>query len=237
MARGSARQRKKIAKKLLLQSVQTVQAQREQHIKPKPIKPVITQFEEYATPKTIKPKTISEVEDVTKVRATSGTITNKIKKLSRKKRKKLKLRQQREQEKARRSRQQTEQYRGNAQKRYYEENPDKDYTNEVVDMTDEYANEVLNDIARLSDHFSNYLTSLFYSNYRTLGSSYIQTLHDSGIIEEIHEVVEYCVARYKGNLPEVYLKQLVEWLNNGLPVDARVFDTEDSEDIFSEYYE
>lgn len=237
MARGSARQRKKIAKKLALQSVQTVQAQREQHIKPKPIKPVITQFDEYASPKTIKPKNISEVEDVTKIRATSGTITNKIKKLSRKKRKKLKLQQQREQQKTRTSRQQSEQYRGNAQKRYYEENPDKDYTNEAVDMTDEYANEVLNDISRLSDHFSNYLTSLFYSNYRTLGKSYIQTLHDSGIIEEIHEVVEYCVARYKGNLPEVYLKQLVEWLNNGLPVDARVFDTEDSEDIFSEYYE
>ena len=239
MAKGSARQRKKLAKRLALNSVQTVQQTRVQTNKHKIAKPRQTSFEQFATPKTVTPHSITEDETVKKISATQNkTNKNKIKKLSRKQRKRIKLEQVKE-ERRTRAKRTTDKYRGKAQERYYNENPDKEYTNNVVDMTEEYANEILNDLHSLSDggNAKNFLLNLFYANYHRWGNSYIQTLHDSGFAENIHTTVEEAVARYKGSLPEKWFFQMVDWLNIGLPVDALNFDTEDSEDIMSEYYE
>lgn len=214
MARGSARQRKKIAKRLAHQSARTIAPQLEQpivQIKQVTIEPVKTRI--------VAPK---EELPATKRGATQQkTNYNKKKKLTKKQRKKN-----------RRVR-----YRGKAQEQYYKENPTKVYTEDVLDLTSEYATEVINDLQRLDPQYRDRLINIFYDNYHKMGDLYIQKLHDNGIIEEIHEVVEYCVARYKGNLPEKYLFKMIEWLNVGLPVDARQLDTEDNEDITSEFYE
>lgn len=238
MARGSSRQRKKIAKKLALQSVQIVQHKTVQHIKHKPAKPKQTTFEQFVTPKTVKPQNIKEVETVKKISATQKTNKNKSRKLTRKQRIRLKS-EQIKQERRTRSKKTKETYRGKAQERYYEENPNKEYTNEAIDMTEEYANEILNDLHNLADggNAKNFLLNLFYANYKRWGNSYIQTLHDSGFAENIHTTVEEAVARYKGSLPEKWFFQMVDWLNIGLPVDALNLDTDDSEDIMSEFYE
>lgn len=219
MARGSARQRKKIAKRLAKISSNVVAQETQPKVRVKSVN---------VTPVTSRIVAPKEELPTTKRSATVKQRPKKKKRINRKQRKRLKLQQKRLQQ---------GQYRGKAQEQYYRENPDKEYTNEVIDMTDEYANEVLNSLNKLNDYYSGYLTNLFYSNYNRLGTSYIQTLHDSGAIEEINEAVEYLVACYKGNVPEAYLKQFIDWLNLGLPVDASILDTEDSEDITSEFYE
>lgn len=222
MARGSKRQRKKIAKRLARLSLHRFGQQVEEAIRQNSIRPVVQSAVRIPAPK--------EEIPVTKQSATVKPQTKKRKKkLNRKQRKRLKLQQRREQQ---------VQYRGTAQQQYYEENRDKEYTDEVRDMTAEYAQEILDDLNNLADGTQkDILLRIFDKNYQEWGGMYIQTLHDSGFDNEIHNTVELCIANYKGAIPPKYYFQMMSWLNLGLPVDARKFDEEDDEDITSEYYE
>lgn len=220
MAKGSARQRKKLAKRLTQKTVHTIAPVKEQ--------PIAQAKQVTVTPtsvRIVKPKE----ELPAKVHAVQQQYIKKKKRLNRKQRKRLKLQQ--------RKLQQT--YRDKAQEQYYKEHTDKQYTNEADDMTDEYANNILNDLNQLADSpAKERLLDIFYSHYNAEGGAYIQALHDTGADANLHDVVEVAIAKYKGNIPEKYYMAVVSWLNVGAPVDMRNTGADnDTDDISSEMYE
>lgn len=215
MARGSARQRKKIAKRLAQKSIRRFGTQIEEAIKQnrvqiEQIKPVKMSAPKEDTPKPTHKATLTD------------TIGKKKKKLSRKQRKRQK-----------------KLYRGKSQEQYYKENPSKQYSNEPEDMTEEYATNIINDLESLpSTAQKDILLDIFYTNYARKGGEYIQQLHDTGADTNIHDIVEVAIAQYKGYMPDKVFMNAVNWLNAGVPIDARNMGVDnDSEDISSEVYE
>ena len=222
MSKGSARQRKKLAKRLALKTVRTIAPVKEQPI---PQSKQIT-----VTPVSVRVVKPQEDEPAPVHTAKPQPIKDKKKKLSRKKRKALKL-QQRKLQKS--------QYRDKTQEQYYKEHEDKEYDNEAWDMTDEYANNILVDLNTLADSSAKeMLLNIFYTHYDKDGAEYIQQLHDTGADANIHDVVEVAVAQYKGHLPDKWYTQMAIWLNVGVPIESRNTGIDnDNEDISSEFYE
>lgn len=230
MAKGSARQRKKIAKRLARKSIHRFSTQVEQAIKQNRI--TIEELPSAKIPAPIE----EQPTPLNRANKTDFIKPKKKKKLTKKQRKKLKQQKLKQLQKEKQQRKQS--YRDKSQEQYYQENPQRQYINEPVDMTEEYASSVIEDLNSLNDGYrKEMLLNIFYTNYRKWGDNYIQTLHDSGFAKEIHDTVEECVARYKGSLPDKHYLKMIEWLNIGLPADAREFDGEDNEDINSEVYE
>lgn len=215
MAKGSARQRKKIAKRLAQKSIHTFSTQVEEAIKQNRVKIEQIKPVKISAPKEDKPKPIHKA-------TATDTIGKKRKKLSRKQRKRQK-----------------KLYRGKSQEQYYKENPSKQYTNEAVDMTEEYATNIINDLESLPNTAQrNILLDIFYTNYARRGDAYIQQLHDTGADTNIHDIVEIAIAQYKGYIPDKVFMNAVNWLNVGVPIDARNMGVDnDLEDISSEVYE
>ncbi len=222
MAKGSARQRKKLAKRLAQKTVHTIAPVKEQPIAQAKQVTVTPTSVRIAKPKEELPATVHTAQQ-------QYIKKKKRKRLNRKQRKRLKL-QQRKLQQA---------YRDKAQERYYEEHTDKQYTNEADDMTEEYANNILDDLNRLADSpAKERLLDIFYSHYNAEGGAYIQALHDTGADANLHDVVEVAIAKYKGNIPEKYYMAVVSWLNVGAPVDMRNTGADDdTDDISSEMYE
>lgn len=223
MSKGSARQKKKLTKRLALKMVQAIAPKEQQRVsKPKKLE---------IEPKIVPRVTIEETQP-TKHKKSKQQPPRKIKKkkLNRKQRKRLKL-QQRQLQK--------QHYRDKVQEQYYKEHEDREYTNEAYDMTDEYANAILNDLNTLADYSAKQmLIDIFYNHYNKDGSAYIQQLHDTGADVNIHDVVEVAVAQYKGYLPDKWYTQMAVWLNVGAPIESRNAGIDnDNDDISSEYYE
>ena len=221
MAKGSARQRKKIAKRIAQKSLYKFSIQIDDAIKQNRV-----QIED------IKPtKVTPKKEELPKPthKATTTDIISK-EKPSKRTKKKLSRKQKKKEKKL---------YRGKSQEQYYRENPDKQYTNEAVDMTEEYATNIVNDLESLPNTAQkDILLDLFYTNYARKGGDYIQQLHDTGADTNIHDIVEVAIAQYKGYLPDKVFMSAVNWLNVGVPIDARNTGVDnDLEDISSEVYE
>ena len=215
MAKGSARQRKKIAKRIAQQSIlkfgaQVDEAIKQNRVKIEPVKPV-----HISAPKEELPKHSHKATQ-------TDAIGKKKKRLSRKQKKRQK-----------------KLYRGKSQEQFYKDNPNKQYTNEAVDMTEEYATNIVNDLQSLPNTAQkDILLDLFYTNYARKGDAYIQKLHDTGADTNLHDIVEVAIAMYKGYLPEKVFISAVNWLNAGVPIDARNTGVDnDYEDISSEVYE
>ncbi len=222
MAKGSARQRKKIAKRLRLQSVQMFMQGIEKVLSPKIVQPPAPKILRIPAPKEEEPATLHRV-----------TKTNfkkkKNKKLNRKQRKRIKLQQRR----------QNVQYRDSAQRQYYEQHADKEYTDEVLDMTQEYAENIVMDILRLEVEYQrNALLNIFYDNYNEKGDAYIKQLHDTEADNKIREAVEVAIASYKGFMPDSWFNKCARWLSVGVPIEARNTGVDvDTDDISSDMYE
>ena len=239
MAKGSARQRKKIAKKLALQQVQIVHHPREQHIQHKIPKPRPTNLVNDYVPKISTEIPQADEQPVKKIGVQKRELKKrKIKKLNRKQRKRIKLQQRAQQRRVTGSKSAGGKYRDKAQRKYYEENVDKEYTNEAVDMTEEFATNIVNELNALpNDYQRNILLDIFYANYRIKGADYLRKLYETANEHDLHDVVEVAIAQYKGAMPERVFMSVAQWLNNGAPLDARNTGADfDFEDISSEFY-